>query len=190
MTRLERRTIDSWRPLMCHTRDCVPNACAFLGFANRLIMEQEAKLHPNGVDLEAGLIPYLNAAFPDDEHRVYGPVIWLVDGKFKYNRMLFIDVLRQADEATVGILIRINDIGHAVAVARGPGGTMVLYDPQTCHGRSGVSSVMEYMKDKKFIALYLVSQFGPGSPRDSSLVPVDEGPAAINAPMDVVDDDL
>jgi hypothetical protein len=178
----------------------VPNACAFLGIGDRKIMAQQANLYPGGVDLEAGLIPYLNAVFPDDEQKVYGPLLWIADGKFKYNRMLFTDVLREADEATVGILFRPQAIGHAVAVARGPGGTMILYDPQTCQGRGGVSSVVDYMKDKGFTALYLVSQFAPGSPRIASQVPVDEGPAAIDSgaepdaepavPMDVVDDDL
>lgn len=152
-------------------------------------MQQEASLHPSGVNLEAGLIPYLNYAFPDDEHKVYGPVLWIVDGKFKYNRVLFNDVLREADEATVGVMLRDRDIGHAVAVARGPGGTMILYDPQTCHGRNGVSNVIDYMKNKRFVSLYLVSQFSLGSPRPSFEVPVDEGPAALNVPMEVVNSD-
>ena len=188
VTKLEKRSIDSWKPLLCHSRDCVPNTCAFLGFADRQIMQQEAGLHPTGVDLEAGLIPYLNAAFPEDEHKVYGPLLWLQDGKFKYNRMLFVDVLRETDEATVGVMLRPHASGHAVAVARGPGGTMILYDPQSCNGRGGVAAVMKYMQDKGFTSLYLVSQFGPGAPRLSSEVPVDEGPAALNVPMDVVDD--
>lgn len=157
VTRISNYILNNWSPLLCHSNDCVSNACTFLGIEDRTIMHSFAQRYPHGVPI-SDLIHSLDMHYNTSHYEL--PFIVLHNQLFRVNTSLSDELLIEPGYATIGLLYsNIATSNHAVVIARSDDNNIILLDPQQCSGIRGLHNIIDYMMSNQFHALTLITQF-------------------------------